>query len=144
MSVETDALADTALRFSEAIRAERATTIEALEAERKAAIAIIKALRAENDRRARASGGKFALGLLIGVAVGAAAVTLLTPRSGQEARVGLTAGISGTGGPKLSLADRFRSAVASGKRAAAQREQELWADYRQRTAAKPRANEPLF
>ncbi len=144
MAVEIDALADAAQRFSEAIRAERVTTIEALETERKAAIQIIAALRAENDRRARASGGKFAIGLLIGVAVGAAAVTLLTPRSGQEARVGLTASVSGSGGPKPSLAERFRAAVNSGQHAAAQREQQLWADYRQRITAKPQPPEPLF
>jgi hypothetical protein len=144
MAAEIDALADAAQRFSEAIRAERVTTIEALEAERKAAIAIIEALRAENNRRARASGGKFAIGLLLGVAVGAAAVTLLTPRSGQEARVGLTTSVSGAGGPRPSLAERFRTAVDSGRRAAVQREQELWADYRQRTAPKPPTPEPLF
>jgi gas vesicle protein len=144
MAVEIDALADAAQRFSEAIRAERTATVVALEAERKAAIQIIEALRAENDRHARASGGKFALGLLIGVAVGAAAVTLLTPRSGQEARIGLTAGISGAGGPRPSLAERVRTAIASGQNAAAQRERELWADYRQRIIAKPKPPEPLF
>jgi gas vesicle protein len=144
MSIETDALAAAAQRFSEAIRAERATTFEALEAERQAALQIIAALKAENDRHARASGGKFAFGLVLGIAVGVAAVTLLAPRSGQEARRGLRSSISGSGGPQPSLTERVQAAINSGQRAAAEREQELWNEYRQRLAAKPQPPEMLF
>lgn len=139
MSVESDTLAQAALRFSEAIQSERATTIEALERERKAAVQIIEALRRENDRRARASTGRFVVGFLVGAALGAVAVSLIAPKSGAESRLGLTASLTTT---RSSLIDRVRAAISAGQRAASTREQELWAEYRQRLASgdKPKAD----
>lgn len=141
MSVESDTLAQAALRFSEAIQSERASTIDALERERKAAVQIIEALRRENDRRARASAGRFVLGFLIGTALGAVAVSLLSPRSGAESRMGLTANLSTARG---SLTDRVRAAISAGQRAASAREQELWAEYRQRLASGDKPKDEPF
>lgn len=140
MSVETDTLAEAAQRFADAIKTERTATLDALAAERKAAAQIIEALRYEAAKRSRASGGRFAIGFLIGVGIGAVAVTMLTPRSGDEARLGLTANL---GGARAGLAGRFRAAVEAGKRAASSREQELWGEYRKRIAegAKPRPDD---
>ncbi|NTW97303.1 MAG: hypothetical protein HGB28_02000, partial [Oscillochloris sp.] len=87
MTVESETLVEAARRFGEVIQAERASTISALEAERAAAIKIIAALRKENDRRARGSGGRFVVGFLIGAAIGAAAVSMVVPKPGEEARV---------------------------------------------------------
>jgi gas vesicle protein len=141
MSVETDTLAQAALRFSEAIQSERATTLEALERERKATVQIIEALRKENSRRARVSTGRFMIGFLIGAALGAIAVSLLSPKSGAESRLGLTANL---GTARSSLTERVRAAISAGQRAASTREQELWTEYRQRLASgeKPR-DEPF-
>ncbi|HMQ32860.1 MAG TPA: hypothetical protein PKD53_19170 [Chloroflexaceae bacterium] len=143
MTVETDALADAALRFSEAIRAERASTLDALATERQAAMEIIRALRVEGARRSRQSAGRFAIGLLVGGALGAAAIYMINQRTSEEARLGLTARVEGGG---ASLGERLRAAVEAGRRAAASQEQDLWAKYRQRLADKPAPprDEPLY
>jgi gas vesicle protein len=132
MTVESETLVEAARRFGEVIQAERTSTISALEAERAAAIKIITALRNENDRRSRASGGRFVLGFLIGAAIGAVAVSMLVPKSGEERRAGLVANL---GTSQASLSDRLRGAVEAGKRAAATAEQDLWSEYRQRISA---------
>jgi gas vesicle protein len=132
MTVESETLVDAARRFGEVIQAERTSTLAALEAERTAAIKIIAALRKENDRHARASGGKFVLGFLIGAAIGVAAVSMLMPKSGEESRASLALNLSDT---RASLSERLRSAVEVGKRAATTAEQQLWSEYRQRIAA---------
>jgi gas vesicle protein len=143
MSVETDTLAEAAQRFADAIKTERTTTLDALAAERKAATQIIEALRYEAAKRAQASSGRFVIGFLIGVGIGAVAVTMLTPRSGDETRMGLTANL---GSARQSLGERLRSAVEAGKRAATSREQELWGEYRKRITdgAKPRDEDDSF
>ena len=135
MSVETDTLAEAAQRFADAIKTERTATLDALAAERKAAAQIIEALRYEAAKRSQASGGRFVLGFLIGVGLGAVAVTMLTPRSGDETRLGLAANL---GGARQGLGERFRAAVEAGKRAASSREQELWGEYRKRIAEGPK------
>ncbi|NTW04159.1 MAG: YtxH domain-containing protein [Oscillochloris sp.] len=131
MTVESDTLVEAARRFSEVIQAERTSTITALEAERAAAIKIIEALRRENDRRTRASGGKFVLGFLIGAAIGVAAVSIITPKSGEENLANLKQNVDHV---RSNLSDRMRVAIDAGKRAAASAEQDLWAQYRQRVA----------
>jgi hypothetical protein len=144
MTVETDALAEAALRFSEAIRAERASTLDALANERQAALQIIQALRSESAHRVREANGRFTIGLLLGAAVGAAAIYIISQHTSEEARLGLVAGVEGGG---ASLAERFRAAIDSGRRAASTHEQELWQKYRQRLADKPtprRRDEPLY
>lgn len=143
MSVETDALAEAALRFSDAIRAERTSTLDALANERQAALQIVKALRNEHDRRATQASGRFAIGLLLGAAVGAAAIYAINQRTSEEARLGLTARVEDTG---LSLGDRFKAAVEAGRRAASTHEQDLWDRYRQRLdqPSTPPRDEPLF
>lgn len=130
MTVETDALADAAERFSEAIRAERTSTFDALAAERQAALQIIESLRRERGRRAASANSRFAIGVVIGLAVGAAAIYFINQRASEEARLGLTAGpATGDGG---AISDRFKAALDAGKRAAARREDELWQRYRER------------
>ncbi len=143
MTVETDALADAAQRFSEAIRAERASTLDALANERQAAMEIIRALRAESARRSRQATGRFAIGLLLGGAIGAAAIYLINQRTSEEARLGLTARVESGG---ASFGERLRAAIEAGRRAAAAQERELWEQYRQRLAAKPAPprDEPLY
>lgn len=142
MTVETDTLAMAAQRFSEAIRAERGETIAALENERKAAVKIIEALRRENERRSRGAAGRFVVGFLVGAALGAVAVAVLTPRSGEETRMGLAVNLSGARG---TISNKLKSAIEAGKRAASSREQELWSEYRKRIADanKPRDDEPF-
>jgi hypothetical protein len=132
MTVESETLVEAARRFSEVIQAERTSTLSALEAERAAAIKIIEALRKENDRRSRATGGRFVLGFLIGAAIGVAAVSLLMQKSDDDSRAGLALNM---GAASEGLSERLRGAVAAGKRAAAAAEQELWSEYRQRIAA---------
>ncbi|MEI7643076.1 MAG: YtxH domain-containing protein [Chloroflexales bacterium] len=132
MTVESETLAEAARRFGEVIQAERTATLTALEAERAVAIKIIAALRKENDRRSRASGGKFVLGFLIGTAIGVAAVSVIVPKSGEERRASLALNL---GTARANLSGRLRKAVEAGKRAAAAAEQDLWAEYRQRIAA---------
>jgi hypothetical protein len=134
MTLETDELADAALRFSEAIRAERTSTFDALAAERQAAIKIIEALRAERGRRAQEAGGRFVFGVALGVAAGIAAIYLVSQRANEEARLGIAAPAFGGDGGGPSLRDRFQRAVEDGKRAARGREDELWQLYRKRLA----------
>ncbi|MEI6775766.1 MAG: hypothetical protein WCK70_02580 [Chloroflexales bacterium] len=131
MTVESETLAEAARRFGEVIAAERMSTLAALEAERAAAIKIIAALRKENERRARASGGKFVLGFLIGTAIGVTAVNLLVQKTTEESRAKLALNI---GVARTRVSDRLRGAVEAGKRAAAAAEQELWEEYRKRIA----------
>jgi hypothetical protein len=133
MTVESETLVDAARRFGEVIQAERTSTLAALEAERTAAIKIIAALRKENDRHARASGGKFVLGFLIGAAIGVVAVSMLMPKSGEESRASLTLNLDTA---RTSLSERLRGAVEAGKRAATTAEQDLWSEYRKRVAGK--------
>jgi hypothetical protein len=144
MTVETDALTEAALRFSEAIRAERTSTLDALANERHAAIQIIQALRSENERRAQQATGRFAMGFLIGTALGITAIYVLNQRTSEEVRLGLVTRAEHTG---AALSERFKAAVAIGRRAATTHEQELWSKYRQRLTAKPPAKpheDPLF
>lgn len=145
MTLESDALADAALRFSEAIRAERASTLEALANERQAAMQIIQALRSETQRRTKQSTGRFAVGLLLGSALGAGAIYMINQRTSEEVRLGLV-GSAEQGG--ASLRERLRAAVEAGRRAAASQERSLWDDYRRRMAERanppPPADEPLF
>lgn len=63
----------------------------------------------------------FVGGVTVGAAVGAAVILFSTPRSGEETR--------------QSLGERWNQAVALGKRAARDREQELWADFNTRVKA---------
>ncbi|MFV9506299.1 MAG: hypothetical protein AB4911_17245 [Oscillochloridaceae bacterium umkhey_bin13] len=146
MTVESDTLTEVALRFSEAIRAERTSTLDALAQERQAALQIIQALRSESQRRARQSSGRFAVGLLIGSAIGAAAIYALNQRTSEEVRLGLVAGAESSG---VSLGDRFKAAVEAGRKAANSTEQELWDEYRKRLSEPPTPkkspyDDPLF
>lgn len=143
MTVETDALAEAALRFSDAVRAERTSTLDALANERQAALQIIRALRGEAAHRSRQATGRFAIGLAVGAALGAAAIYVVNQRTSEEARLGLTARVEDTG---ASLGDRLRAAVEAGRRAAASHEQDLWTRYRQRLAEgpAPRRDDPLY
>jgi gas vesicle protein len=131
MTVESETLVEAARRFGEVIQAERTSTLAALEAERTAAIKIIAALRKENDRRSRASGGKFVIGFLIGAAIGVAAVSVLMQKSGEESLTSLTANLDGV---RAGLSERLHGALEAGKRAAAAAEKDLWSEYRQRIA----------
>lgn len=143
MSVETDALAEAAHRFSDAVRAERTSTLDALANERQAALQIIKALRVERVRQGQRATGRFAVGLMIGAALGAAAIYLVNQRTSEEVRLGLTARVEDSG---ASLGDRFKAAMDAGRRAASSHEQELWDRYRQNIAANPppARDEPLY
>jgi hypothetical protein len=135
MTLETDALAETAQRFSELIRAERATTLDALASERQAALQLIDALKAERGIKAQQASTRFVVGVALGVAAGVAAIYYVSRRASDEARLGIAAGPSlaapaAAGGP--SIAERFRRALEDGKRAAASHEQQLWQQYRDR------------
>lgn len=144
MTLESDDLADAALRFSEAIRSERNSTLDALANERQAALQIIQALRNETRRRTRQSSGRFAVGLLLGSALGAGAIYVLNQRTSEEVRLGLV-GSAERGG--ASLSERLRAALEAGRRAAASQEQSLWDDYRKRLAERanpPPPPDPLF
>jgi gas vesicle protein len=144
MTVETDALAEAALRFSDAIRAERTSTLDALANERQAALQIIKALRSESERRTRQASGRFAIGLMLGTAIGAAAIYFINQRTSEEVRLGLTAQVEETG---ASIGDRLKAALEAGRQAATTHEQDLWAKYRQRLTEKPTPppyDEPLY
>jgi gas vesicle protein len=143
MTVETDALAEAALRFSEAIRAERASTLDALANERQAALQIIQALRVESALRTRQANGRFTIGLLLGAAVGAATIYAISQRTSEEARLGLAARVEDG---QASLGERIKAALESGRRAASSHEQELWGKYRQRLTEKPTPprDEPLY
>jgi gas vesicle protein len=61
--------------------------------------------------------GRFVLGFIIG----SAAVVLLTPKSGSQAREG--------------IATQINTALEAGKQAAALREEELWDQYRSKLKA---------
>lgn len=63
----------------------------------------------------------FVGGITVGAAVGAAVILLTTPKSGEEQR--------------QSIGERWNQAVELGKRAAHEREQELWADFNTRVKA---------
>jgi hypothetical protein len=144
MTLESDALADAALRFSEAIRSERASTLDVLANERQAALQIIQALRNETRHRTRQSSGRFAVGLLLGSALGAGAIYMLNQRTSEEVRLGLVGGAERGG---ASLGERLRAALEAGRRAAATQEQNLWDDYRKRLAERanpPPPTDPLF
>jgi hypothetical protein len=145
MTLESDALADAALRFSEAIRAERASTLEALSNERQAAMQIIQALRNETRRRSKQSTGRFTVGLLLGSALGVGAIYMLNQRTSEEVRLGLVSGVEQGG---ASFRERLRAAVEAGRRAAVSQEQLLWDDYRRRMAEQanppPPTRDPLF
>ncbi|ACL25381.1 hypothetical protein [Chloroflexus aggregans] len=134
MTVEQDAITEIARRFAESIHAERTATIEALAAEREAAQRLLAALRREHERQTASAAGAFVAGLLIGAALGVAAVALLNPRSGPDLRQILAARAGVT---RRSFAERLRAAIAAGQRAAAEREQELWREYRKRLSEPP-------
>ena len=145
MTVETDALAETALRFSEAIRAERTSTFDALATERQAALKIIESLRAERGRRTQQAGGRFVLGVALGVAAGIAVIYVVNQRASDEARLGLAASPapSEPAPPSLTMSERIGAAIRAGQRAARGREDELWQSYRKRVAQQPSPSEPL-
>lgn len=63
----------------------------------------------------------FVGGAVIGAAIGAGVILLSTPRSGEETRE--------------TLRERWNAALAQGKQAAREREQELWADFNTRVKA---------
>lgn len=63
--------------------------------------------------------GRFLLGFAIGVAIGAAAVALATPKPD---------------GQRQGLQELFDGAMDVGKRAANRSEQQLWTEYRTRIA----------
>lgn len=63
----------------------------------------------------------FVGGALLGAAIGAGIVMFSTPNSGDETR--------------QNISDRWNSALELGKRAAREREQELWADFNTRVKA---------
>lgn len=60
--------------------------------------------------------GRFLLGFIVGAAIGAAAVALLSPRSGGQNRE--------------ELSEQFNQAIEIGRQAAAAHEQELWQKFR--------------
>lgn len=145
MTLETDALAETAQRFSELVRTERATTLDALAAERQAALQIIASLRAERGIKAQEASTRFVVGVALGVAVGVAAIYFVSRRASEEARLGIAgrpalATPTSEGGP--SVAERLRRAIDDGKRAAAGREQELWQQYRDRAKENAQQRKP--
>jgi len=145
MALESDTLADTARRFSEAIRAERQSTLEALAAERQAVLEIIQALKQETFRRRKTATGRFVFGMLLGASAGALTVYFANQRAGEETRLGLTARAE-TG--RAALARRFKQALDAGRLAAQSREEELWERYRRRVSEAlqppPEPEEPLF
>ncbi len=63
----------------------------------------------------------FVGGALIGAAIGAGVIVFTTPKSGEETR--------------QTLSERWQNALEVGKRAARDREQELWADFNTRVKA---------
>ncbi|NJL03738.1 MAG: hypothetical protein HC911_02235 [Chloroflexaceae bacterium] len=67
--------------------------------------------------------GRLVIGVLIGAGVSAAAVMLLSRRSGKEHRE--------------SLQERLKLALAEGKAAAEQQEQQLWTEYRKKLTDPP-------
>lgn len=144
MSSERDALADAAIRFSEAIRTERGGSPAALAGEREIA-QLIKLLRNESQSRANQSSGRFLLGLMLGAALGAGVAYMVHQRTSEELRLGLTGGPPPTG---QALNQRIRAALEAGQRAARTREQELWDEYRRRLAEganpRPHHDDPIM
>ncbi len=67
--------------------------------------------------------GRLVIGVLIGAGISAAAVMLLSRRSGKEHRE--------------SLQERLKLALAEGKAAAEQHEQQLWTEYRKKLSSPP-------
>ena len=63
----------------------------------------------------------FVGGAVLGAAIGAGVIMFSTPKSGEETRE--------------SLRERWNQALELGKRAARDREQELWADFNTRVKA---------
>lgn len=63
----------------------------------------------------------FVGGVTVGAAIGAAVILFSTPKSGEETR--------------QTIGERWNLAVEQGKRAARDREQELWADFNTRVKA---------
>jgi gas vesicle protein len=75
-----------------------------------------------NTRRQRVKDFfSFVGGVTVGAAIGAAVILFTTPQSGEEQR--------------QSLSERWNQALEMGKRAARDREQELWADFNTRVKA---------
>jgi gas vesicle protein len=66
--------------------------------------------------------GRFLLGFVIGVVIGAAAVILSAPRSGSATRQGISDLVHGT--------------LETARQASASREQELWKEFRTRLEQK--------
>jgi gas vesicle protein len=60
--------------------------------------------------------GRFLIGFVVGAAIGATAVVLLSPRSGEQNRT--------------DLSEQFNQALEIGRQAAAAHEQELWQRFR--------------
>ena len=145
MSSERDALADAALRFSEAIRTERSGSSGVLAGEREIALQLITLLRNESQSRAKQSSGRFLLGLMLGAALGAGVAYMVHQRTSEELRLGLTGGQPPTG---QALNQRIRAALEAGQRAARTREQELWDEYRRRLAdganPRPHYDDPIM
>ncbi|MGQ9927114.1 MAG: hypothetical protein ACUVS4_09615 [Chloroflexaceae bacterium] len=146
MALESDTLTETARRFSEAIRAERQSTLEALAAERQAVVEIINTLRQETARRRRAASGRFVFGMLLGATAGALTVYFANQRASEETRLGLTAQAPAR---SASLAERFKQALEAGRQAAQNRQEELWERYRRQVSEAlqpppPKPDEPLF
>lgn len=63
----------------------------------------------------------FLIGFVIGAAIGVAVVVITAPRSGSDTRQGINATIQNT--------------LDAGRQATADRERELWADFRKRLPA---------
>jgi gas vesicle protein len=71
--------------------------------------------------------GRFIIGFVIGVVVGAAAVVLAGPRSGRPQAIG-------------ELVD---GALTAARRASDLRQQEMWAGYRERLQAAPQGRSDI-
>lgn len=77
--------------------------------------------------------GRFLLGFAIGAAIGAAAVILTSPRSGATRNQGVRGLLADSGqGLRGLLGDTLDVA----RQASTSREQELWADFRNRLEQK--------
>jgi gas vesicle protein len=72
--------------------------------------------------------GRFVIGFVVGAAVGATVVILITPRSGEELI-------------KFAKA-KFDAAVVVGKESAAQYEQQMWQEFHKRVGKPPQQNPP--
>ncbi len=72
--------------------------------------------------------GRFVIGFVVGVAVGATVVILVTPKSGDEL-------------VKFAKA-KFDAAFTVGKESAAQYEQQMWQEFHKRVGKSPEQNPP--